>query len=180
MLALATMLPAMAENWTLASSYLNPYEDLLHPSPEYTNPSNYTFYVMLQENSDKETVKTRLEGTTFSEFTTTIAGCKEVKFKEYYDWINLFHTAYDVVTEFPSSIDPRVNIWGVCIYEHEDFVRFQVVPVHDLNEQIWFIHFDTSRTPGTGYTSFKTVPEPATATLSLLALAGLAARRKRE
>ena len=182
MLALATMMPAIAfaeignlivgeGNWELGVVFVDPYES-------FTDYTKYTLYLTEQDNTDITSVKTMLEGKTFSEFTTTIAGCKEVKFKEYYDWINLFHTAYDVVTEFPSSIDPRVNIWGVCIYQHEDFVRFQVVPVHDLNEQICFIHFDTSRLSGSGYTSF--APEPATATLSLLALAGLASRRKRK
>ena len=181
MLALATMLPAMAENWTLASSYVNPYEDILTPSEVSTNPANYTLYLMWEENTNLASVKKELEGMTFTEFTTTLASGDRIAFVGYDSSTNQLHAPTQTTT-FDTNTTPTVkgNMWGVCVYQHEDDVLFQVLPLYSGGKgSNPHFSFDTKFTHGSGYTSFSSVPEPATATLSLLALAALAARRKR-
>ena len=175
LLALATMMPAMAENWTLAYAYSNPYEN-------FTDYTKYTLYLTVQENTDPTSVKTMLEGKTFSEFTTTIASGDSFAFETYDSgWSQLCMDPY-AGTEFPTTLD-AFNIWGVCVLQDADVVRFQVLQVQG-NPHTGEISYDTDSIAGSGYTSFKAdspvVPEPATATLSLLALAGLATRRKRK
>ena len=178
MLALATMLPAMAENWKLRGVYVDPYEDILTPSPEYTNPDNYTFYLMAEENTDLYAVQTELEGKTFSDFTTTIASGDGVVFEYYSDNHNQLCRYTIMPTDLSSDIELS-DIWGVCVLQDTDVVRFQVVPV-EYAMLPYYLYFDTEAAPGSGYTTFSSVPEPATATLSLLALAGLATRRRRK
>ena len=177
MLALATMLPAMAENWKLSTSCINPYEDILTLPAEYTNPDNYTLYLMAKENTDIASVQTELKEKTFTEFLSTSGVGNPFEFYGSED--NLLYIRFTPAdTEFSTTIDAN-NIWGVCVYKNEnsDDVKFQVVQGFALIG-VW-MKFNTDTIPGSGYTSFN-VPEPATATLSLLALAGLATRRKRK
>ena len=174
MLALATIMPAMAENWTLYSAYVTPYED-------FTDYTKYSFYLTMQENTDLTTVKSMLESKTLSEFTTTIASGESIAFEDYVsDW-NQLCMGHNVGTEFPTTLDCN-NIWGVCVLQDTDVVRFQVLQVDDSDMSSFA--YGTDSVAGSGYTSFKAdspvVPEPASATLSLLALAGLASRRKRK
>lgn len=176
MAALATMLPAMADNWMLVNAYSNPYEEDGVPFTDYTK---YSLYLMEKGNSDITSVKTMLEGKTFSDFTTTIASGDSIALEGYIpDW-NQVYTEADVLTDFPTTLGVK-DIWGVCVYQNEDVVRFQVLEAFDYGNFCFVC--DSDLIPGSGYTSFSSgsVPEPATATLSLLALAGLATRRKRK
>lgn len=177
LLALATMMPAMGANWTLSGAYSNPYEN-------FTDYTKYSLYLMEKGNSDITSVKTMLEGKTFSEFTTTIASGDSIAFESYNsDWNQLCRDSY-AGTEFPTTLTPDGNIWGVCVLQDADVVRFQVLQATGMDPEFGDFFYDTDFVAGSGYTSFKAdspvVPEPATATLSLLALAGLATRRKRK
>lgn len=180
MLALATMMPAMAANWMLIEAWVDPYED-------FTDYTKYSLYLMEKENSDITSVKTMLEGKTFSEFTTTIASGDGIAFTGYSSTYNqLYQSPYEE-TEFPTTLTPlQGNIWGVCVYQNEDVVRFQTLEVSYEESGIFYLDTNPYEggIPGSGYTSFKAdspaTPEPATATLSLLALAGLATRRRRK
>lgn len=176
MLALATIMPAMAENWTLGFAYSNPYEN-------FTDYTKYSLYLMEKGNSDITSVKTMLEGKTFSEFTTTIASGDSFAFTDYNSDLNQLCMPFPAPagTEFPTTLDGN-NIWGVCVLQDTDVVRFQVLQVEGVDPGFGKIFYDTDIVAGSGYTSFSSgsVPEPATATLSLLALAGLATRRKRK
>lgn len=179
MLALATMMPAMAENWKLVYVYADPYEE---DGVFFTDHTKYSFYLTMQDNTDITSVKTMLEGKTFSEFTTTSGD--SLAFTQYKpDWSQLCMPIQPYAeTEFSTTLVDGNYIWGVCVYQNEDVVRFQVLQVESA--QLGCIAFDTDKVPGSGYTSFSsgspTTPEPATATLSLLALAGLATRRRRK
>lgn len=181
MLALATMMPAMGANWTFLCANVNPYENI-------TDYTKYSLYLTVQENTDITSVKTMLEGKTFSEFTTTIASGDSFVFDKYDNiYYNQLITEPLAETEFPTTLTPEGNIWGVCVLQDTDVVRFQVLQVPPMHgsSAFWFdTDPDNAGIPGSGYTSFKAdspvVPEPATATLSLLALAGLATRRKRK
>lgn len=179
MLALATMLPAMAENWELNGVYVDPYEDILTPSEISTNPANYTLYLMWEEDTDLASVKTELEGMTFTEFTTTLASGDGIAFEYYDDGYCQICRDTPKATEFPTTLTPEDNIWGVCVYQHEDVVSFEVLTVL-RRLSVDEIYFWAGAAPVSGYTTFSSVPEPATATLSLLALAGLATRRRRK
>lgn len=175
MLALATMMPAMADNWKIAEAWVNPYEN-------FTDYTKYSLYLMEKGDSDITSVKTMLEGKTFSDFTTTIASGDGIAFEDYdHRWNQLSMAPY-AGTEFPTTLTPEGNIWGVCVFQDTDVVRFQVLQAEKATPASF--GFDTESIAGSGYTSFKAdspvVPEPATATLSLLALAGLATRRKRK
>ena len=184
MLALAAMLPAMAENWFVYDARVSAYEDMLTPSSA-TDPSNYTFYLLEQKNTNLSAVKTMLEGKTLSEFLSS--GSSGMGFVKYSS--GMLNTPLMMLTSLPYTGNgiPGVGyeMWGVCVYQHEDVVRFQVVPVTEVSVNL--LRYNTDLSAGSGYTSFKAdpvptpvVPEPATATLSLLALAGLAARRRRK
>lgn len=184
LLALATMMPAMAENWTLRRAVVNPYEDILTPSEVATK---HTLYLITSENTDLASVKTELEDKTFTEFLSTSGS--GIAFDEYDpDWEQLYMTSEPQQTELSLTIDKN-NIWGVCVYQNEDVVRFLVLETQTTGEtgpgiKPSELKIFTGDDIGSGYTSFKAdspvVPEPATATLSLLALAGLASRRKRK
>lgn len=172
LLALATMMPAMADNWKINEAWVNPYEN-------FTDYTKYSLYLMEKGDSDITSVKTMLEGKTFSDFTTTIASGDGIAFEDYdHRWNQLSMAPY-AGTEFPTTRDSN-NIWGVCVFQDTDVVRFQVLQAEKATPASF--GFDTDSIAGSGYTSFSSgsVPEPATATLSLLALAGLATRRKRK
>ena len=178
--ALATMMPAMADNWKLGVAFVDPYES-------FTDYTKYTLYLTEQDNTDITSVKTMLEGKTFSEFTTTIASGNSIAFEDYEPSpVNQIYTQSSYTdTEFSTGLTPQGNIWGVCVYQNEDVVRFQVLEVSmAANGSFGFDTDPIAGIPGSGYTTFgsgsPTTPEPATATLSLLALAGLASRRRRK
>lgn len=189
MLALATMMPAIAfaemgnlivsGSWTLSGAYSNPYEN-------FTDYTKYSLYLMEKGNSDITSVKTMLEGKTFSEFTTTIASGDSIAFESYRSSWNQLCMNSPAETEFPTTLTPEGNIWGVCVFQDADVVRFQVLQATGADPEFGDFYYDTDPEAGgiagSGYTSFSSgsVPEPATATLSLLALAGLATRRKRK
>ena len=185
MLALATMMPAMADNWSLNYAYVNPYEDILTPDEVATK---HTLYLITSENTDLASVKTELEDKTFTEFLSTSGS--GIAFDSYDpDWKQLCMYNGPLQTELSLTIDKN-NIWGVCVYQNEDVVRFLVLETGiggetgpDIKPSSLKIYAGGGDGDiGLGYTSFSSgsVPEPSTATLSLLALAGLASRRKRK
>lgn len=105
--ALATMIPAMGANWTLKEAWVNPYET-------DTDYNKYSLYMFEKGNTDITSVQTMLQETTFSDFTTTIAGGDSIAFVEYK--FGLLHTDSELPTEFSTTLTPQGNIWGVCVY----------------------------------------------------------------
>lgn len=178
MLVLATVMPAMAENRECVSAYFTPYKEDGVLITDYTK---YSFYLMVQENSDITSVKTMVADETFSEFTSS--DIESVSVVKYHAPWKEHRTEEHKQTEFPTTIDAKNGIWGVSVYQNEEVVRFQIVPVYQTNDLGTQFQFDTDWLKGSGYTSFKpespTTPEPATATPSLLALAGPASRRRK-
>lgn len=169
MLALATMMPAMADNWEFCA-WFNIYDN-------HKDKDLYSLYLIQKDASDITTVKTMVEEQSFSDFTSTSGDSYSFYAVSI---MNLVFQNTAQPTDFSTTIDAG-NIWGVCVYQNEDDVKFQVAQGFDNNGML---NFNTTKVAGSGYTSFKAdspvVPEPATATLSLLALAGLASRRRRK
>ena len=172
MLALATMMPAMADNWKLGAVWADTYNN----DTDYTH---YSFYLHEQKNTTASIVSSAIQEKTLSEF---LADAGQRYDATQYSIYNE-HISNDIfarpTTNFSDSI-ALSDIWAVSVYQNGDDAMFQVITG---NPDTWLLTY-TWGLEHTAYASFSsgspTTPEPATATLSLLALAGLATRRKRK
>ena len=170
LLACATLAaPAMAANWTLAYADYGWYN-------RDDNYSNYTFYLYQDPAADITTVTGKIAEMTRDEFTA--AAGTGFAFTSFED--GEIYAGDDFATTI-SKDTPSNEIWGVCVYNGENAV-FSVCAAENNS---WVLsNFGLCYyTPDNSYTAFNpgspATPEPATATLSLLALAGLCARRRR-
>ena len=175
LLACATLAaPAMAADWSVTNAFYRPYGD-------YTDKADYTFY--LYHDSTASITSTAdmtnaIADMTLSEFTALAGTGYAFTVDRAWGMISVEGDLSAPLTTL--SADPA-NIWGVCVYNGEN-AAFSVAEtdadyVHMMGE--WQYYSDSA-----AYTAFKpdspATPEPATATLSLLALAGLATRRRRK
>ncbi|MBQ0056009.1 MAG: PEP-CTERM sorting domain-containing protein [Synergistaceae bacterium] len=180
LLALATMMPAIAfaemgnlivsGNWNFGFGTADIYNNdkVL---------DNYSFYILVRENTTASLVSSAIQEQTLSEFLAD-AGQRYEFNETSYDTINCgFYGDSGLSRDISAS-----DTWGISVYQNGDKALFQVREVYDFwvenNDMLAYSDYNIP------YTSFKSdspaVPEPATATLSLLALAGLATRRKRK
>ena len=175
MAALATVMPAMAayttegmgESWGLGGVSMGAY---INNGVRDGNTDHYKFYAFF----DPTDITTTLPNKTLDEFKTTYgAGFSCTSGGG--DHLT-FGASGEVVTYTTSN-----DIWGVVVYENGDNAKFSAAHVsyEDFGD-IYFEYKDGNNT----YVGFKSdspvVPEPATATLSLLALAGMVTRRRRK
>ena len=174
LLACATLAaPAMAAEWNVLDATYSPYGG-------YTDKADYTFY--LYHDSTASITSTAdmtnaIADMTLSEFTAAAGtGYAFTKNKA----LGRIGTDGSLSTPLTTLSANPANIWGVCVYNGEN-AAFSVAEtdadyVHMMGE--WQYYSDSA-----AYTAFKpdspATPEPATATLSLMALAGLCARRRR-
>ncbi len=177
LLACAAVMPAMAADYTVGYAYF----DL---NDGQTNKDLYKFYAIYQDTTDIGDVVSTIKTDTFADFKTTYGEGLNFEGAEAADGV-YFESLAPVVTS-PTDF---TKIWGVSVYENGEDALFEVLPVSDFvpasaaTGGIAYIYFDSWTTPGE-YVAFNSgspaTPEPATATLSLLALAGLASRRRRK
>lgn len=176
LLACATLAaPAMAKDWSVLGGWFLPYGD-------QTNKDDYTFYLYHDTAADITSVSANIANMTLSEFTTT-AGTGYAFTQDGAD--GTMATAGTPMEPLITglSADPA-TYWGVCVYNGADagfMVAESGTAMYSAMGLVTYsvYDFDTEH----NYTSFKSgspaTPEPATATLSLMALAGLCARRRR-
>ncbi len=166
LLACAMVMPAMAANWMVSAKYSFYGEN--------NTPADYTLYLYQDPTASiTSTVDMTniIADMTLSEFTAAASGSNPFAGGTESSMTTLF------ATTLPQDSTPSNSIWGVCVYNGEDAV-FSVTQAAESGSILRYNSLQAS------YTAFKadspTTPEPATATLSLLALAGLATRRKRK
>ena len=173
LLACAAVMPAMAATWSITGIKASPYGS-------QTLKSDYTYYVIYSSAGSAESLTTTLSNMTFDDFTKspdltfsavngiTANGVATGSVSWQASTAKPIDSELDT-TEF-NSID---NIYGVSVYQGNSFSVAAATPGLLTN----IISFNSTGTPYTDFAS--ATPEPATATLSLLALAGLASRRRR-
>ncbi|MCQ2364254.1 MAG: PEP-CTERM sorting domain-containing protein [Akkermansia sp.] len=177
MAALATVMPAMAANWKVAAgTQFTILTDIT------ATKTDYALYLYRDEAANVASVTGNISAMTYDDF-ISVAGTK-------YDFSIYSPEANRLLITAPFTSDLSVNgtateanqIWGVCVYHgNAADAQFAVVQATKSNTAGQLKAFNgTSAT----YTAFKSdspaTPEPATATLSLMALAGLASRRRRK
>ena len=166
LLACATLAaPAMAKSWSIDYSYAGVYNN-------DRTEENYTFYTFYLDTAN---ITTTIQNNTLAEFKTT--------YGEGYSCTGDLENqlAFVVGTTVTTPTTEPDNIWGVVVYQNGDDALFSALAPSDVfMNRVQFDYYDGEN----GYVAFKadspTTPEPATATLSLLALAGLATRRRRK
>ena len=171
LLACATLAaPAMAVNWIFAFGVADKYNNDI-------TLSNYSFYMIVRENTTASVVSSAIQEQTLSEFLAD-AGQRY----EFNDDTGLYtvQCAFWSESDLSRDIDAS-DIWGISVYQNGDNALFQVRAPNDIFlEETLLAYTDAD----ISYTAFKSespaTPEPATATLSLLALAGMASRRRRK
>ena len=169
LLACATLAaPAMAKEWEVAYAYAGVYNN-------DRTQENYTFYTFYLDTAD---ITTTIQNNTLAEFKTTYGegfSCTS----DLDDQLG-----FDVESCVNTPTDNPDNIWGVVVYQNGDDALFSAFAPkgEDVYTDLGSVGFDYYDGE-TAYVAFKpespATPEPATATLSLMALAGLCARRRR-
>lgn len=174
LLALATVMPAMAENWKVAAgTSFNGITGIT------ATKADYALYLYRDAAADVASVTGNISAMTYDDFISE-AGTK-------YDFGG-YATASNKLSKAAFTSDLSVEgtaadqIWGVCVYHgNAADAQFAVVQATMSTTEGQLKAFNGASAT---YTAFKsdspTTPEPATATLSLLALAGLATRRRRK
>ena len=183
LLACATLVaPAMADNWECMTMYVKTTEN-------DTDHNRYTLYVLNVNDTTYSDFATTLGSLTYDEFQTQYGSAAHATAYRYgSNWGQVLGELDD--TGISTTVGTE-NIYATWVYNNGGtgdalVTEFKVVTTSDVHyptrSTIDSDDSDDSTFKATEWKKFATAktPEPATATLSLLALAGLAARRRRK
>lgn len=143
-------------NWGSVTDFTS-----LSETPDWSNAKSAAFVLVGDIANNKDRITGYLFILNNDASSLTYAGTK--------DWS--YNTAIDTLNVYNASSDASQSL--TCV---DSLQVFTDVMDADAAKNLAMSMMSSNSTPGTD----TTVPEPATATLSLLALAGLAARRRRK